>query len=230
MRLRWRPLHKWLAITAGIFLLSWVVSGVGMMAGRSSPRENKPAAVDLSEIAISPAQVLNRLSPGAQAKWIAIRRVAGRPVYELRVEDQGTVLIDAASGESLAFSAQLAGDIVRRQFPEAGAVTSAERLERGDFRYRTGPMPVWRVTLDGDSPAAYYVPERTGDVVRIDRWRVMQAVFSRVHDLSAVRMIGAGPAVQHTLLYLGSALAFVTAITGYRLALPLRKRANLHKP
>lgn len=218
---KWRTLHKWIAVTAGLFLLTWLISGL-VLALPFDTALPPDEPVELSELVLPPAQILARLGPAAQAQLLGIRRIAGRAVYEIRTPDHGVFLVDTRTGERVPITRELAEQIVRRRFPTTAPVMHAEHLSRHDWMYRSGALPVWRIILHEGADVSYYV-SRTGDAQRFSRWRIAQLVMGKLHDFSALEVLFGNRGIAVALLYFGATVAIATALTGYYLALP-RKR------
>ena len=58
-------LHKWFAVSAGVFIMAWCLSGIAMIlpVPQSGPLEKKSQpSVNYSEVPLSPAEALTKLS------------------------------------------------------------------------------------------------------------------------------------------------------------------------
>src|SRR5262249_53195330 len=132
-------LHKWIAVSAGIFFLSWMISGIVMILpggklGRTMVRPLYESAT------VSPAQIASIV--GDSIADMTLIRIAGRVVYQVQTP-RGPRLIDAHSGTPFPITSDVAEQIVRSEYVRDGAVLEKSLLERHNWTYQMGPLPVY---------------------------------------------------------------------------------------
>ncbi len=223
--------HKWLAVTVGLFFLVWLVSGIVMILPpifSAPPLKRSPEALDWRESTMSPAQAVASLETAGpeppQVTTVTLRRIVDTPVYEVAVAGHGTRMINARSGERFTIEAPDAEGIIRSHFPSASM--STELVTSHSIAYTWGPLPAYRIVLEGDPGTAYYVSADDGEVRRSDRWSRVRAAISSLHTFEPVKLIVRGERVRKGLLFLLSAVGIAAALSGYYLALPRRKRST----
>jgi hypothetical protein len=220
-RLKLHRLHKWIAVSAGVFFTSWLVSGIVLIlpgggAGRRAPRPDYASAV------VSPAQAA--AAAGVPVADLTLIRVAGRLVYRMETR-QGVRMVDAQSGALFAITLETAEQMVRGDYPDLGAVVANERLDRHDWTYRMGPLPVYRLRA-GDSGAMYFVYPRDGVVRKVTMSGRVRAVIGSMHTFDIVPGIGGNPRVQKVALAGAASLGLGAVVTGYWIALSRRRKVR----
>ncbi len=122
--LTWHKIHKWLWVFTGIFLLTWLGSGILMLlpkrlvdTGPQVPR----ITVDYEKAAMSPAkaiQLARRMAgSNAPASRVIFRPVHDKSTYSVKLEGSPEVVIDAVSGDPFEMSPELAKAITMFNFP-----------------------------------------------------------------------------------------------------------------
>ncbi len=76
--------HRWLGIAGGVLFIAWFVSGivlmyVGMPSLSSDERLASAPVLDLSTVALTPAEAATRV--GAAPDQMRVGMLSGRPVY-----------------------------------------------------------------------------------------------------------------------------------------------------
>src|ERR1700754_5168092 len=79
--------HRWLGIAGCVLFVAWFLSGIVMMYARmpglaNEERLARALVMDLSTIAVSPAEAADRLA--IKADRVQIGMQSGRPVYRYR--------------------------------------------------------------------------------------------------------------------------------------------------
>ena len=97
----WRKLlaytHRWLGIAGCVLFVAWFVSGIVMMYARmpglaDEERLARAAVLDLSAVALSPAEAAERAS--VRATNVQVGMLRGRPVYRFGGREQTVVFAD----------------------------------------------------------------------------------------------------------------------------------------
>lgn len=184
--LLFRRIHKWVGLILGIQFLLWALSG-SMMAlldkdavgGHDMPAEHAlslPTQISL----IAPAA----LSASAPISGLALRTLAGRPVYELRTAN-GIRIVDAIDGRPLTIDATMARAVAASA--NQAPVRQVERLAKPNLEAREHHGAMWRVDFADAANSSAYVAADTGRllVMRGDTWR-MWDFFWMLHNMDYV--------------------------------------------
>ncbi|NML04317.1 hypothetical protein HHL13_00870 [Sphingomonas sp. G-3-2-10] len=190
MRIRLSPLlfrriHKWVGLILGLQFLLWALSGA-MMAALDSDAVGghdgaAPHVMPLqTEGLIDPT----RLATGGTAEALAVRDLAGRPVYEIR-DAAGTRLFDATTGDRIEIDQGLATEIAAHGI--VARVLKTTRLANANLEARDHTGPMWRVDFDDAEHSSAYVSATTGRhlVTRGDTWRTWD-FFWMLHNMDYV--------------------------------------------
>ncbi len=222
-RFGWRRIHKWIGVAGGTFLLIWIISGIviaipGLGGTRLSQRS---PATDFSAVSVSPAQAIASLNgrgvTSQSVQGVSLNRWGSRTVYSIQARGEGTVHVDAVTGETVTINADEARRVAREMYEGPGTPSEPELLERHDPRYFNGELPVYRVSFDDPHGTQVTIAVRSGTVSWRDGRSRFRYYMSAFHDLWPVR-----PALGRNAYVLGMVggglLALITALTGYWLA------------
>jgi hypothetical protein len=222
-------IHKWLAVTAGVFLLMWLSSGVSMILPPILPGPDLvrwAPNVDFRDITLSPAQALKNLESALgitiEADHMNLRRIQDIVIYEIRLKNGSAHLINALSGQIFSITRDLAERYVRNTYPTEGDVLKVEQVDRYSYAYQWGSLPAYRVVLDANPSVDFYVSVNDGVVRRTDRWDRLRGVLGSFHTFQPVKLITSRDELRKGLLVLLSLVAIGAAATGYYLALARR--------
>jgi Peptidase propeptide and YPEB domain len=222
-------IHKWIAVTAGVFLLMWLFSGISMVLPPISPGPDpvrRPPNVDFREITLSPAQAVanleKALGTSSRVNSVNLKRIQDIVAYEVRVENGAAHLINAVSGKVFSITRDLAERYVRDAYPTEGGVVKVEKIDRYSYAYQWGSLPVYRVVLDANPSVDFYVSVNDGVVRRIDRWYRLRGLLGSLHTFQPLKLITSRDELRRGLLVLLSLVAIGAAATGYYLALARR--------
>ena len=210
-------LHKWIAICAGVFLLSWIVSGIVMILPNVASGRRPAAPLDYREAVISPAQAAAALDQPAVA--MTLERMGDLIVYRIQAR-RGFHLVDARSGRRIVITPKMAETLVRSEYPVSAREMAVERLDRRRGGYG-GTLPAYRLT-DATSASQYFVAIQDGSVHKVTRPSRARSAIASLHTFSFFNWFEENPKVRRIALF-GAALgALAAALTGYFLALPKR--------
>jgi hypothetical protein len=214
-RVQFYRLHKWTAISAGAFFLSWMISGIVMIwPGRASERRLlKP---DYRTAVVSPAQAAARAGGGAGE--MALLRIGEQLVYQFKT-GSGIRLVNAHSGELFPITAGVAEHVVRSEYLPASKALRTERLDRHDWEYRSGPLPVYRIRAAG-SGKRYYVSAQDGAVRIITNAGRVRSAIMGMHTFAVVPLIGGETRLRKVALFGAALIGLGAAVTGYLIAFP----------
>ncbi|MFN3944088.1 MAG: PepSY domain-containing protein [Allosphingosinicella sp.] len=208
-----RRIHMWLGLAVGLQVVLWCASGAAM------------ALIDRDSIAGAPAAEAAspwpELAPvGGAVEGLTLRRLAGRPVYEVR--DGGAVrLLDAATGTALPIDAAVAEAVARRAFAIDAPVRSVARLEEPNLEARAHQGPMWRIDFADGASSSAYVSAETGRplVVRTDLWRAWDVAWM-LHNMDYAERTS----FNHPLIVLVTFVTLWLMLTGLYLLFPAFRR------
>jgi hypothetical protein len=219
-----------MAVTAGIFILVWLVSGIVMIVPPLSagPARQRAPAADFPTVTMSPAEAIASLAKllGAtpQVHSVSLRRIAGMVVYEIAAGAGGSHMIDARTGRLFTITPQVAERVARHDFPTQANVRDINLVTRHTFAYLWGPLPAYRIAFDDDRATVSYVSTSDGTVRRNDRRGRIRSAITSLHQFEPLKLVIEGNAVRKALLFLLSAVGIGVAGTGYYLALSRPQR------
>jgi hypothetical protein len=219
-------IHKWLAVTAGVFLLVWLVTGIVMVLPPLFPGPDpvKPVReIDFKDIAQSPAQAIanleKTLGTTSQVSSVSLKWIQDVLVYDVHLRNGDRHFINAVTGRLFSITRELAERFVRDAYPGAGRLLKVETIERHGYGYQWGPLPAYKIVLDNDQSTGYYVSAHDGSVRRSTRLdRIRQAIAS-LHTFEPIKLITKQNEVRKGLLIVTSVIGIVASLTGYYLAL-----------
>jgi hypothetical protein len=232
-----RRIHKWVAIAAGIFLLSWTVSGVAMLLPARLPAPAGPARpsapkvpVDFRDATLSPAEAIARLEAvlgePVQVDWVSLGRIRGTAVYMITAGEDGLRLIDATSGGVFELTQEVAEQLAREEFPTTAPIVRADKIEVNDLNYPWGALPAYRFVFADAWGTVSTVASTDGTVFRSDVWTRLRHPIVELHSFEPLTALtGRARLTRVAMIGVGSIAVFV-ALTGYYLAIPWRKRRS----
>lgn len=217
-----RRVHFVSIILVGIQLLLWVATGFAFTLfdfqdvrgnyEKAAPREDVGTDFDLARA---------RAALGSRTVLEArLRRVAGRPMVELRTPE-GVVLVEGDQVVS-PLSREDAIEIARQAVNHAPPLRSVTRQEAKVAEYGL-ELPAWRVEFDDPKDTTLYVSPTTGEVLahRNMKWREFDLFWS-LHVLGYIDR--SSPAQWPLRIVAG--LALVAALSGTGIALTSLRRKH----
>ena len=225
----WRRIHKWLAVTAGVVLTVWIVSGVIIAipgGGATRFRQLQPS-IDASAITVAPADAAATLEArGARAdqiRGISLRFLGSRPIYQVQVAGEGPSLVDARSGDIVRIDEAEALRIVRDHYGGSGSASEPEIVTGYSFRYFVGALPAYRITFSDEFDTEAYVAQRDGTITWWDGRARTRRLMAAAHDWWPIGTVSS-PRIRLLLLTAAGAISLAATLTGYWLALRRRRR------
>ena len=207
-----RRIHKWVGLILGVQFILWTVSGAVM------------ALLDMEEVGghggAAAAPVITPWPQGMSpppttgpVQGLALRRIVGRPVYELRAEE-GLSLLDARTGRQVMIDGPLAAKIARAAYHHRAPVRSIERIERPNLEARDHEGPMWRVNFADTDNSSSYVSATSGLplVNRNDSWRTWDFVWM-LHNMDYAKRTS----FNHPLIIFAGFSALWLSLTGFYL-------------
>jgi hypothetical protein len=219
-------IHKWLAVTAGVFLLVWLITGVIMVL---PPLSNGRAPVqpvrkiDFRDITQSPAQAIANLEKilgtTSHVSSMSLKWIHDVLVYEIHFENGSRHFINAVTGQVFSITRALAERFVLDAYPGQGRVQKVEMLEKHNYDYQWGPLPVYQIVLDSQQSTTYHVSSDDGSVRRSDRLDRIRGAITSLHTFDPIKLVTRREAVRTGLLIITGVIAILASLTGYYLAL-----------
>ena len=170
--------HKWLGLVVGLQLMVWTASGLFFAAIHITTIRGEhlvhPAdhsrPMDASRIHYSSIDALRAVAEDRPIE-VALRPLAGEPVYEVRGEI-GTFLVSAETGERIIIDEQRARALAQEKWIELDAITGAQLMETAP-RESGLPGEAWAIRFKGEGNPTLYVSAVNGKVSapRTDLWR-----------------------------------------------------------
>lgn len=226
MKIRARPIHKWLGIGLGLLMGLWIVTGIAIVIPRPTPDfvtypDERP---DPGAAAIAPAAVAERLAAeGRRLVGVSLRAVDGETYWEARDAAGGLTLLHATTGAERTFTEADARALLLARLRPGYTIASAETIERHRYFYPFGELPAYRFRITGAAGAEVFVTP-TGRLTPLDMSLKLKLGVAGLHDLFVLNPVigdlGRRGFIAGTGLFL---LGLV--VTGFYLALPARWRS-----
>ena len=190
------------------------------------PRQATP--IDLQEVTLSPAEALSHLSKlvdgSPRAQSIGLKKIAQSVIYEINLANGGSYLLEAQTGQLFTMTPEIAEEIARDYVSSSADVLETDLTTLHSYAYSWGPLPAFRIVFNHDPSTAYYVSVRDGNVLRSDRWSRIHGAIESLHVFQPLKLFTQRESIRKGLLVLLSAVGIGTAVTGYYLAFPRRRR------
>lgn len=221
---RWsRSVHRWIAYVLGALVILWVVTGVVMMFPPPPTIRAGSAQIDVATAVRSPSEALQAITETARPiRSVKLTDLGGRLVYDFIARGGAHILVDAASAQRVMLSDSLAVSLVRAVMVDSSASYSVRRITDHDQDYRFGVLPAFRVEVNDATRTIVHVAA-DGSITSTSSRSRLRAVMAALHEFQLPGNLI--PGRPRKMLLLGaSAFTIILAITGYILALPVRRR------
>ncbi len=181
-----RSIHKWIAITLGLQLFLWMLSGLVMgllphdLVRGDHFRRLAPPVTSISWT----SKMVDRTSlqigspPEASIESISLATFDGHTVYRV-VTTEGVHLEDAGTGLVISIDELLARKLAAADYSGPGAIAAVQRLDEVTLAIRRRQAPVWKVDYDDRENTSLYISARDGAVLerRNTYWRIFDFVW-----------------------------------------------------
>lgn len=178
--------------------------------------------VDYSNVTVSPSEAIQNLNANggksSDVTGVVLTSIDGMPVYQVLSRDGSSHLINAVTGHILTITSDLAKRIIQDNVSTNGRSIKVANLDTHDIFYPHGPLPVYRMTIDGDSSNIFYVSPQNGVITQSNRLTRIRALISSLHTFEPVKLLSQRDSIRKGLLLLVSLVGIATALTGYYLA------------
>lgn len=224
----WYKLHKWTSIVVGVVLLMWLVTAMTMSRRHliEPPIGLEVVSPDYRLAKLTPSDIGSKVSnlegEGAAITSLEMKPLLDRIVYVAVLDNGHTILLDAASGEQIEITVELATDIAIRAYGSESSVRSVERLDRNSVGYPYGPVPAYEVSFNDGRNSRVIVTIRTGEARETDDYDLALTLVNSLHAFDALRVFTDRGRLITGLLVLASIITLLIPILGYYLALPRR--------
>src|SRR5262245_36667954 len=162
-------IHRYLGTALSLLFLMWFITGIGMIYSRGMPRLTAQSrlarmpVLDVSRIALSPSEAVEKAELGAAPGRVQMQMVMNRPAYRLGGRDTVTVFAD--DGEVLEeIGPQQATTIASRfmNLPE-DKIHYVELVTKPDqwTLLQGRQMPLHRFAVDDEHHTELYVSAAT---------------------------------------------------------------------
>lgn len=221
-----RKYHKYFALTLGVFLLGWIVSGVTMLLPAPTPRALAARPLpqpDFATVTVSPAELVRTLTAHAggpvAVRRITLRGLGGRPVYHVEPRNAAPSFWDGVTGRRITINSALAERLVRERVHADVGKARIVRIDKYSMTYPNGPLPAYRVEFENGRGTIAFVGVPNGRIVFTD-WRKRARQFvTGLHEFGPLDVLFQnGRLTRGALLGVGS-LTLVIVITGFCLGL-----------
>ncbi len=194
----WKSWHHWTGLLGGVFLLTWIFSGWlsvdpnGWLSGGSLTADAQlryagsarpTLVVDFEKLAHE------------SARTVRFFHVDGTPIAAVVSADGVERLLDARTGEHVAFDEQRLVDAAHRLMPHRQLI-GHERVEQYDSYWYAHhdhpPLPVLRVAFDDPQRTWFYIDPASGLVLDLldDGGRRYRWWFNALHRLDFSGLVG----------------------------------------
>lgn len=221
---RWsRSFHRWIAYGLGALVILWAVTGVIMMFPPAPTIRSGGAQIDVATAVRSPSEALQAIPETARpVRSVKLTDLGGRLVYDFVARGGAHMLVDAASAQRIMLNDSLAVSLVRAVIVDSSASYSVRQITDHDGDYRFGVLPAFRVELNDATRTIVHVAA-DGSITSTSSRSRLRAVMAALHEFQLPGNLIPGK-LRKLLLLGASALTIILALTGYILALPVRRR------
>jgi uncharacterized iron-regulated membrane protein len=226
-------IHKWVAVSVGLFILIWLLTGIVMILpplfpGSDHKQESRP--LNFREATVSPAEAVNELArvlgSFPEVNWVSLRRVGDTLAYQISLKSGSSYLIDTRSRQLFTVTPEMAEQIARGESSLQTNVHQIELLRRHTFDYSWGPLPAYRISFNDEWGTVSYVSTIDGTVQRSDRRSRIRAAITSLHTFEPLTLVTERDRVRKGALLLLSFIGIGATATGYYLALPRRQASR----
>lgn len=218
--------HKWLAVGAGLFLITWLISGIVMiLPNRLFQTEPQYATREISygKVVVSPAQALAGLELSDRqtqdVRWIGLRQIGEAILYEISFHQHEPILVDAVSGHRFTLTKEAAEGLIRERYPTQAATSEIQLQTEHSLAYAWGALPAYRFVFDDRPSIYYYAAIHSGDVQQSTPLSRARTAISSLHTFEPLRLIFEQDRYRKGFLLLFGLVGIGVAVTGYYMAI-----------
>jgi len=232
-----RRVHKWLAVSVGVILLGWLVSGITMISGHLIvnpwPQGQQRRSIDFRKVVVPPGEVVARLGSHADHAGMLpkVRRMNlvpmhNRVLYQVELESGKTLFVEADTGNVFEVAPEFAVQRLREGFSIHSELESVDLVHRHNLYYSWGPLPVYRASFKGNSGTWFFFAPSDGSMRRSNMRGAVLMALEKLHTFEPIRMLTGKKSVRDAFLVFFSLVGVVAASTGYYLAFKKQKQSG----
>ncbi len=225
-----RTIHRWLFTFVGIFMVTWLLSGMLMAIPNNwfgDVMWHKNPVPDYRNAVFSPADAITKLEADntapVEVKSATLRQINEHLLYSLKLADGSERLVDATNGEPFTFTAELAESIIRDNFKIDAPLAEIDYLAEHSKVYPQGKLPVFRATFTDSSSVAYFIVPADLRVFRSSPVTRLRSAIISLHEFEPVNLLTSDRRARTGLLIVIAGIALVGTIAGVLLTLPRRR-------
>lgn len=168
----------------------------------------------------------NALWEKREIQSLTLRRIGNADVYVFVLAGGKEYLINANSGLPFEITSEVAKNVARDSLGKEASVLSVVLLDKHNYFYSYGSLPVYKVELDDDSHTNIYISSVNGKVLRVhNRWSNFLVVNHDLHTYAFIRkLIINSRTIQIFFLILVALITIFVFASGHYLVLCRRKR------
>jgi hypothetical protein len=225
-----RTIHRWLFTFVGIFMVTWLLSGILMAIPNDwfgDVMWHKNPVPDYRNAVFSPAEAIATLEAGSstrvQVKNTKLRQINEHLLYSMELADGSEQLVDASNGEPFTFTAELAESIIRDNFKIDAPLAEIGQVTEHSAAYPWGKLPVFRATFTDSSSVSYFIAPADLKVFRSSPVTRLRTAITSLHEFGPVNFLTSDSRVRKGLLIVIAGIALAGTIAGVLLTLPRRR-------
>ncbi|NJK90729.1 MAG: PepSY domain-containing protein [Blastochloris sp.] len=190
-----RKLHRWLGLVFSLFVFlaagSGVLHNIMSMTQKPPPKPGPSAAMDPSQLVVSPFMAAQMLPTGSKLAAVSIREIGGEPWYQLYPSDgKPPVYVSASTGNKdetadERYAAQIASiNLGGAEVKKTDYLTAFNDEYISIYRI----LPVYRFDAEDGKGTRVYVSTMTGSVTRAtdDAKQFEANIFSNFHKFAFI--------------------------------------------
>lgn len=224
----WFQVHRWISVGLGLLLVFWLASGMVMVLPMPGLFYRGPGTSGVippfESYAVAPATAADRAGTitGESPVGITWERLRDGMVYVVRFAGHPPVVLDAATGERVHLTPELAEAIARDVLGSDVPLRGMDTVTRQHTAYAYGERPAWRLRFGDRAGTVAYVSQVTGAVkftTRNSRFKTWAAEWHLARPLAYDQR---PEMVRHAAVWVTSLISLTGLVAGVFLVLPRR--------
>ena len=243
MKISFRKVHRWLAITIALQIILWMSSGllfsilpIEQIRGEHLLKPIPHIAATIEQARLPPSQAINKLKQtlgnDLQPQSLELVNIDLSPWYKINFYlngQSGRRLVNATNNQIQAFlSTNDITQIASNRLAPDAPITAIELIEthQNGSEYRGRSLPLYRIDFDHPSNVRLYVDAWTGEVAatRTRYWRLFD-FFWMLHIMDYSERDD----FSHWLIRTVAGLALIAAFSGVVLWITSHRRLRQRK-
>ncbi len=164
----WFQVHRWISVGLGLLLVFWLASGMVMVLPMPGLFYRGPGTSGVTppfdDYGMAPATAADGAGTitGESPVGITWERLRDGMVYVVRFAGHSPVVLDAATGERVHLTPELAEAIARDVLGPEVLLRRIDTVTRQHTAYAYGELPAWRLQFGDRKGTVAYVSQATG--------------------------------------------------------------------